>query len=476
MSSGEARPAIVTCPAPAGEPLSDDFRLRVGGQTVPVYSCRVSAVPLNQTWPGYQRPLDQTELASFATWDMSEPAEVEVVSRRPVESVAIRPSARGIRAAVDGNRITFRMEAPGQVSVEVNGWHHALHLFANPPEDAAPSPDEPGMLYFGPGLHRPGKITLQSNQTVYLAGGSVVYGAIDARGAENIRILGRGILDASGFKRGEGGGCIRLTNCRNVLIDGVILRDPDVWCLSTFACADVSISNVKLIGLWRYNADGIDICNSQRVTVRDCFIRSFDDSIVIKGLKSRSFEDKPVRDVLAERCVIWCDWGRALEIGAETCADEIARVTFRDCDIIRTSHIALDIQHGDRAAVHDVLFETIRLEIDDVNLKPLIQKAREETYPANPPELVPRLLVIEVVKTGYSKDPERGTVRNVTVRDVDVTGKPFPASLIRGYDDEHDVKGVTIEGLRVNGRALTSLQEAEVTVGPHVQDVRFKAP
>ena len=62
--------------APAGEPLSEDYQLTVAGRKVPVYACRVSAVPFNQVWPGYQRPLDQTELAAFACWDMNGPVAV----------------------------------------------------------------------------------------------------------------------------------------------------------------------------------------------------------------------------------------------------------------------------------------------------------------------------------------------------------------------------------------------------------------
>jgi len=68
---------VVTWPAPAGETLSEDYTLRVNGRAVPVYSCRVSAVPFNQVWPGYQRPVDQTELAGFAYWEMTRPVTVK---------------------------------------------------------------------------------------------------------------------------------------------------------------------------------------------------------------------------------------------------------------------------------------------------------------------------------------------------------------------------------------------------------------
>src|SRR5271157_3515454 len=70
---GQAAAPVTVWPAPVGEKLCEDYELRVNGQPVPVCACRVSAVPFNQVWPGYQRPLDQTEIAGFAHWGMSGP-------------------------------------------------------------------------------------------------------------------------------------------------------------------------------------------------------------------------------------------------------------------------------------------------------------------------------------------------------------------------------------------------------------------
>ena len=136
--------AVRTWPAPADEPVSEHYELRVDGQAVPVHACRVSAVPFNQVWPGYQRPLDQTELAGFACWDMQGPVKIEVQSRQAVQSVVVRPASRGIRPTIENNRIAFSLERPGPVIVEVNGMHHALHLFASLPEKDAPAPDARG--------------------------------------------------------------------------------------------------------------------------------------------------------------------------------------------------------------------------------------------------------------------------------------------------------------------------------------------
>ena len=82
-------------PAPTGEALSEDYKLTVGGVEVPVYACRVSAVPFNQVWPGYQRPLDQTEMAGFAYWDMREPVDIEIRCKRAASSVLVRPPVAG---------------------------------------------------------------------------------------------------------------------------------------------------------------------------------------------------------------------------------------------------------------------------------------------------------------------------------------------------------------------------------------------
>jgi len=482
---------VKTWQAPAGEKLFEDYTLRVGGRSVPVYACRVSAMPFNQVWPGYQRPLDQTELAGFAYWEMSGRTTVEIVTRQPFKSLAIRPISRNIQPKVNGQRITFQISSPGQFTVELDGTHHALHLFADPEEAEVPRRDDPKVLYYGPGVHHPGKIQLKSGQTLYVASGAVVYTAISGRGVSGVRIMGRGIIDTSEYAREEGGGSIHLSDCSDVKIQGVVLRDPDEWTISMFGCRNVEVSHVKLVGLWRYNSDGIDVCNSQDVTIRDSFVRSFDDSIVIKGIKwkEEDYSERATRNIHVNNMVIWCDWGRALEIGAETRTPEIAGVVFRDIDVIHNSFIAMDIQHGDRAAVHDIHFKDVRVEVDDFNPLPRIQKQRIEAYNPSPDAPVdvcsgcapraatspyfPDLFVIIIRGTGYSADQVRGTVRDVTYKDISVIGRTMLSSSFIGYDTAHDVQGVKIENLRFQGRPLASESEARIQVGKFVKDVRI---
>ena len=250
---------LVNYPAPAGSEPAPDFTLKVNGEAVFVYPARVSAIPLNQVWPGHQRSLDQTEIASFAYFDFSGKASLEIASRTAIQQVVVRPKSYAIQTVIAGNTIQLDLERPCQVVVEVNGLHHALHLFANPLETQPPQEGDPHTHYFGPGVHEIGKLQVRSGETVYIAGGAIVYGSINASQAHDIKICGRGILDASKFARNDAEQMIALKNCSRVEASGLILRDANVYAVTPDHCQDVTLTNLKVIGLWRYNSDGIDI-------------------------------------------------------------------------------------------------------------------------------------------------------------------------------------------------------------------------
>ena len=363
--------------------------------------------------------------------------------------MTVRLLRLGIRPEVAGDTIAFALPGPGQVVVEVNGIHHALHLFVNPPEDDAPDPGAPGVRYFGPGVHRPGRITLRSGETAYIAGGAVVHGVIHAADAENVRVRGRGILDASTIKRKQERNILWFDRCRDVSVSGIVLRDPHVWAAKPTRCDGVRFDNVKLVGCWRYNSDGFDFVDCRDVRVAHCFVRSFDDSIVLK-----SFHGREIRDVLVERCVVWTDWGVSLGITYETRTDRIRDVVFRDCDILHNIACrgALTINPSDRAEISDVTFEDIRVE-----------DARSG------------LIELVVERTRYGKDPRRGHIRGVRFRDIAVTGGPFTRSILRGFDEDHLVRDVAIEGLSIHGRPIASPAAGRFRIGPHAKDIRFAA-
>jgi hypothetical protein len=467
------------------------YRVYIDGCAVPVRTARVSAVPLNQVWPGYQRPLDQTELAAFAYWSMDREVTVEIESARPVESVTVRPRALGLSPEVNGHHIGFKLPVPAYFTVEVNGTHHALHCFSDPPECEVRDPDDSGVIYFGPGEHDAGRIRPQSGQTVYIAEGAVVYGTIEARGESDITVRGRGILDGSRVARthrwywnlddtdDEPYGTLACYECKNIDIDGIIIRDPNIYNVALFACRGIKVSNVKIVGSWRYNSDGIDLINSSDAVIEHCFVRSFDDSIVVTGLprhRGCHCGHLPADNIQVRDCVIWNDWGRGLEIGAACSAPRIGNVHFTNCDIIHVSRVALDVQNVGRAWVENVAFENIRVELDGCAPGPRLQQSCDEVYTPDPADdYCPALCVVEVKKNRYSRDAEHGHVQNVLFKDITATGRADPPSYVRGFDAAHRVENVTFENLVIDGRTAVDMKSAHVAANPHAAGITIRA-
>lgn len=298
------------------------------GRPLKVQAARDSAYPLNVVWPGYSRPAAQSRVDAFVSFDLESAGQVAVdlPSGVPFADVRVRPLSRA-PARLENGKIVCEVAKPGPFVVEFGEGRPQLHVFANPPFVYRHVPDE---IYFGPGEHEAGLIEPKSGQTVCLAEGAVVYGALLLENVTNVTITGRGVLDSSKIARTHGDGAYLRTlsaadkaslndvtafmcrECANVKVEGVIFRDSPFWILIVRnACENIVFDNVKTVGQWRYNADGIDICGCENVVVKNSFIRSFDDSFVVRdgGVSRDSGSYRPARNIRCENTLLWCDWG-----------------------------------------------------------------------------------------------------------------------------------------------------------------------
>ena len=477
-------------PVTAAQPRQGGYQVTVGGKAAALNTARVSAMPMNRRWPGYQRQIEQSELIDFLSLQTDEPLTFEITPPEAFTQVQIRPLELGICPQITAEgKIRFTLENPAYFTVEPYGRHNALHVFADAPAQYEVDPQDEKVLYFGPGEHDVGMLHLKSGQTVFLDEGAVVYGCIHAIDAENIRILGRGILDNSRNKEQllyeakveHNDSAVRnavrlhtvqLEYCTGVLIDGITIRDSLVYNIRPIGCRDLHIKDVKIIGCWRYNSDGIDMHNCVDVTVEHCFLRTFDDSICIKGFDcyydgdvEQAVHDAMYRNgqsydvfknVVIRDCVIWNDWGKSLEIGAETRAEKICDILFTGCHIIHVTGAVLDCANVDYADVHHITFEDISIELDETIPKPMIQTTDDYRYENIDPDYCPSMMRAEVsFHHEYSAGGNRrGKNRDVRFENIRIYGRQTPKFLFRGYDAEHKTSDVTIKKCYVNGKPL----------------------
>ncbi|MDQ1909674.1 glycosyl hydrolase family 28 protein [Paenibacillus sp. GD4] len=459
--------------APKGAAGRDDYRVwaRIPGEPwkeLFVYEVKVD--------------MHQVRQASMVYFDMEGEVEVKVAGDRAfVQNAIIRPLSAGIRFTEEGNSLSFVLNKPCKLSLEVNGDRFSnLHLFANPLETDAPSPEDEGVLvlkpaihrtediyrlaaepvkpggrppkviYFSPGMHYLEETILRipTGKTIYIAGGAVVAGSLVCDHAEDVVIRGRGMLYLSDFHRFSAFRGVRIVFSRNITVEGIITLDPPHYSIYIGKSEHVRISNFKSFST-RGWSDGIDMMASKHITIDDVFLRTSDDCIAIYG--SRWDYKGDTRDVTVTNSILWADVAHPLNIGTHgdhaRGGDVIEDIRFRNLDILEHHEPqpnywgAMSINAGDNNIVRNVSYENIRVE--DFELGQLVD-------------------IRVVLNKDYNPVPGQ-RIENITFRDISYSGKCSHKNRIYGYDPERRVSGVEFVNLCINGkRVLDPLEHFDI--------------
>ncbi len=414
---------------------------------MPVYVARVLDPPFAGKEYDYGGPY------SFASFDVAGPVEVRIWSEKPLTNLAVRPANPKVKIRLaDTNTAIVSLPGPCKLSLEPDGKKGPLLLFASAVEEHAPRAAEagPGLIYYGPGIHRPSKITLTNNQALYLAGGAVVKGGILAQG-ENIRICGRGILDGSDWEWRKGPTPHVISICgTNVEVSGITVRGASHWTIVPRNSRNVTVSDVKICGSRVQNDDGINPCNSQDVRISDCFIRSDDDCVALKGL-DLSAANNNVERITVENCILWCDRARIFLLGHESRAAFMRDITLRNLDIIHFSMAAFLFEPGEEMRLQGVSIENIRIHGEGQRL----------------------LARLGPVVNQYMLNKVPGYVSDIRFRQIVLAGNPGPYRIqISGADEQHNVRNVTFEEVKITSVKLAD-DSKRLAVGPHVSGLHF---
>jgi len=437
---------VVTYSAPDGEELSAEYRVWADGKSVDVYMTRGADPAFVRGQRDYGGP------CGFASFDVDGPVEVRVTSAtRSLRDVVIRPASAGAQMKLPDDRtLIVSLPGPRKISIEPDGKRGPLLLFANPIEKDVPKPDAQRVIYFGPGVHKPGRIDLKSGQTLYLAGGAVVKGGVAVEGS-HVRICGRGILDGNDWPHGKGP-TPNMIGIRgtDVELSGITIRGSSRWTVVLRGSRRVTVRNLKICNSRVQNDDGINPCNSQDVRITDCFIRSDDDCIAMKGMDF-SAANSNVERVTVENCILWSDRARIFLLGHESRAQRMGDITLRNLDVVHYSMTPFLLEPGEEMLLENVTIEDVRLhgegQRDLIRLRPVVNMYMRKKVP--------------------------GSIRNVRFRNVVVTGSPGSYRVeIDGPDPQHNVRGVSFDALTILGSPLTA-QSPQLQVGENAESIRF---
>ncbi|MNO13971.1 Exo-poly-alpha-D-galacturonosidase precursor [compost metagenome] len=342
-----------------------------------------------------------------------------------------------------------------------------------------------GIVYVPAGTYYIGNLVLKSNTALYMEPGATFVGTgktadytehwyKDSVGkpvtwwistafqSSNIKLYGRGTIDGNGQalhddKSTNGKGMINNLvvpiATANFKMDGILIRESSAWAVMPVRSNDLEFTNLKMFNSLNMGEnDGIDVVESQNVTVRNSIGIALDDPYSTKtwkedtdiasGIVPWPGSPEPVNHVLFEDSISWTKC-YGFKIGQGVMQNQ-SDVTFKDGVVYRAAvGFAIHHKYG-TGTVSNVRFEN--MDVEDINGKNDDNSAWMTLFTVN--------------SSGNGVGPVTGvTVKNITVRDI---GESF--AKIKGQEGAL-ITGLTFENVYMPGSAApaTTLQEMNFT-------------
>ena len=177
--------------------------------------------------------------------------------------------------------------------------YNTLDIFANPVEVDPPSPNDPNVIYVGPGYYTQDYI-VPSGKTLYIAGGAAIKGEVV------LRIMPRMPKSwGAEFLTVPSGRAVSANYANQITIEGIILNDYGDGnnggnAVHVAGSTNVTIDNVKAYNYKKWT-DGIDTFNASYITINNIFMRTADDAIAIYGSRRCSIQSN-------ENLFVWASY------------------------------------------------------------------------------------------------------------------------------------------------------------------------
>lgn len=264
-----------------------------------------------------------------------------------------------------------------------------------------------GRIVIGKGEYRTGQLELKSGVELHLQEGAVILGStspydyqlvvrpervgdirhdnsplglITAKNAHDIAITGTGVIDGQGLslalcadslhhtgehpdphyntRRQRPSELVRptllnFTDCSDVRIENVSLRNSAGWGLSFNHCRDMVLSNLDIYNRAYWNNDGIDLTDCQRVLIDGCRVNSADDGICLKSDDPASCNDS----ITIHNCEIRSS-ASAVKFGTASYGG-FRHIRIRGIRVFDTFRSALAFESVDGAIIEDVEADSI---------------------------------------------------------------------------------------------------------------------
>ena len=380
--------------------VSPYYTMKINGIDVPVYATRTT----NTIHSFAYIDVDVKDKALDFSLDIELTINKDTTSvfSKKNPSVVVLPEKRGVVAEFNENVVTTTINAFGSYSFAFNKKQdEALTLMVTEkqnteelfgikdivyiePGDYSTDrreetlfEEEDKVYYFKKGRHLIDRIFVPSNTILYLEQGAyleVVPTTVDYvirnTGEDNIKVMGRGLIDYSGCCGSEvpagysnNKKSLSFSNINDMTFSGITVINSQTWTLCLNNCKDVYVSEVLFFG-YRVFSDGIMLSDCKDALVEKNFVRTGDDAFETKSTTSKGLTE----NVWFKNNDAWTDKGVAYGCIYESNHDT-TDVHFEDCTVgfamgTWSNHLGCCvIQMGNRkgAKMHDITFNNFEI-------------------------------------------------------------------------------------------------------------------
>lgn len=154
---------------------------------------------------------------------------------------------------------------------------------------------------------------------------------------------------------------IQPINCKNVLIEGITIKNGPMWTIHPVYCENLIVRNIKILSHGP-NTDGLNPDSCKNVLIEDCYFETGDDCIAINsGMNEDGWRvGKPCENIVVRNCRM--NEGHGGVVIGSGMSGGVRNVYAHDCKFTGGDRgIRLKSMRGRGGAVENIWFEDIEI-------------------------------------------------------------------------------------------------------------------
>jgi len=246
-----------------------------------------------------------------------------------------------------------------------------------------------------------------------------------------------------------------LTNCKNILLDGVTFQNSAAWCLHPLMSENITVKNITVKNPWyAQNGDGIDVESCKNVLIENSIFDVGDDALCMKSGRDAEGRKRgmPTENVIIRGCTVYASHG-GFVIGSEM-SGGAKNIHVSNCTFIGTDiGLRFKTTRGRGGVVEDIFIKDIYMKDipGEAILFDMYYAAKDPIPLAGEKRELPKVEFLPV-------DETTPVFKNFHISNVYVNGAE-KAIFVRGIPEMH-VKDIVLENMVFQSHKGIDVQEA----------------